>query len=159
AYGFGSYRHDPLPVDAEDLRDDGHPAILPYTPEHFAASLVDAYERMPALRGAGLAHVFNGLFSFTPDGHSLLGESPDGRGFRSAEAVWITHAGGVGRAMAEWIVDGAPSIDLRESNINRFHRHALNRSYIRTRANQQYIEVYDVIHPLDQTMAPRNLRL
>ena len=41
-----------------------------------------------------------GLFSFTPDGFSLLGESPDVRGFWSAEAVWITHAGGVGRAMA-----------------------------------------------------------
>jgi glycine cleavage system aminomethyltransferase T len=61
--------------------------------------------------------------------------------------------------MAEWIVDGAPSIDLRESDINRFDRHVLNREYIRTRANQQYIEVYDIIHPLDQTMAPRNLRL
>src|SRR4051812_27674319 len=56
AYGFGSYRHDPLPVDAEDLRDDGHPAILPYTPEHFAESLEDAYARIPALRNAGLAH-------------------------------------------------------------------------------------------------------
>jgi glycine cleavage system aminomethyltransferase T/glycine/D-amino acid oxidase-like deaminating enzyme len=159
AYGFGSYRHDPLPVDADALKDDGHPAILPYTPEHLAVSLEDAYARMPVLRAAGLAHTFNGLFSFTPDGFSLLGESPDVRGFWSAEAVWITHAGGVGRAMAEWIVDGVPSIDLRESDLNRFHRHTLNRDYIRIRANQQYVEVYDVIHPLDQTMAPRGLRL
>jgi dimethylglycine oxidase len=159
AYGFGSYRHDPLPVAAEGLLPNDHPAILPYTPEHMAASLEDAYARIPALRDAGLASVFNGLFSFTPDGFSLLGESPDVRGFWSAEAVWITHAGGVGRAMAEWIAEGAPSIDLRESDLNRFHRHALGREYIRTRANQQYVEVYDVIHPLDQVREPRGLRV
>jgi dimethylglycine oxidase len=159
AYGFGSYRHDPLPVAAEDLLPNDHPAIMPYTPEHMAASLEDAYARIPALRDAGLASVFNGLFSFTPDGFSLLGESPDVRGFWSAEAVWITHAGGVGRAMAEWIIEGSPSIDLRESDLNRFHRHALGRDYIRTRANQQYVEVYDVIHPLDQVREPRGLRV
>ncbi len=159
AYGFGSYRHDPLPVAAEDLLPNDHPAIMPYTPEHMAVSLEDAYARIPALRDAGLASIFNGLFSFTPDGFSLLGESPDVRGFWSAEAVWITHAGGVGRAMAEWIVEGSPSIDLRESDLNRFHRHALGREYIRTRANQQYVEVYDVIHPLDQTREPRGLRV
>ena len=159
AYGFGSYRHDPLPVAAEDLLPNDHPAIMPYTPEHFAASLDDAHARIPALKDAGIAHVFNGLFSFTPDGFSLLGESPDVRGFWSAEAVWITHAGGVGRAMAEWIVEGAPSIDLRESDLNRFHRHALHPAYVRTRANRQYIEVYDVLHPLDQPLEPRNLRV
>lgn len=159
AYGFGSYRHDPLPVGAEELLANDHPAIMPYTPEHMAESLEDAYACIPALRGSGIASVFNGLFSFTPDGFSLLGESPDVRGFWSAEAVWITHAGGVGRAMAEWIVEGSPSIDLRESDLNRFHRHALNRDYIRTRANRQYIEVYDVIHPLDQPTEVRNLRL
>ncbi|HEY7909132.1 MAG TPA: FAD-dependent oxidoreductase, partial [Thermomicrobiales bacterium] len=159
AYGFGSYRHDPLPVAAEDLLPNDYPAIMPYTPEHMAASLEDAYARIPALRDAGLASVFNGLFSFTPDGFSLLGESPDVRGFWSAEAVWITHAGGVGRAMAEWIVEGSPSIDLHESDLNRFHRHALGREYIRTRANQQYVEVYDVIHPLDQVREPRGLRV
>ncbi len=159
AYGFGSYRHDPLPVDAEALLPNDHPAIMPYTPEHFAASLEDAYARIPALRNAGIESVFNGLFSFTPDGFSLLGESPDVRGFWSAEAVWITHAGGVGRAMAEWIIEGSPSIDLRESDLNRFHPHAFNRAYIRTRANQQYIEVYDVIHPLDQMQQPRGLRV
>ena len=53
----------------------------------------------------------NGLFSFTPDGGSLLGESREVRGFWIAEAVWITHAIGVGKVMAEWMTDGVPSID------------------------------------------------
>src|SRR5439155_25363126 len=134
-------------------------AIMPYTPEHFAESLEDAYLRIPALRSAGIASVFNGLFSFTPDGFSLLGESPDVRGFWSAEAVWITHAGGVGRAMAEWIVAGTPSVDLRECDLNRFPPHALGRAYIKARASQQYVEVYDVIHPLQPLEHPRDLRV
>lgn len=159
SYGFGSYRHDPLPVPAEQLPRNDHPAIWDFTPEHFAESHADAAERIPALRGAALTTAFNGLFSFTPDGHSILGESPDVRGFWTAEAVWITHGGGVGRAMAEWIATGSPSIDLRETDLNRFHPHALGRAYIETRSNQQYIEVYDIIHPQVQMEHPRNLRL
>jgi dimethylglycine oxidase len=154
--GFGSYRHDPLPVEPEALP---RPAMLPYTPEHFQISLDDAVERIPALHHAELVTTFNGLFSFTADGNSLLGESPDVRGFWSAEAVWITHAGGVGKVMAEWITDGTPSIDLREADLNRFQPHALGRRYARARANQGYVEVYDVIHPLQQMEFPRPLRV
>ena len=80
-YGVGSYRHEPLPVDADELPQNDHPAILDFTPEHFAASLEDAAELIPALGRADLATRFNGLFSFTPDGFPLLGESPDVRGF------------------------------------------------------------------------------
>jgi glycine cleavage system T protein len=154
--GFGSYLHDPLPVAPEQLP---RPAMLPYTPEHFAESLKDARERIPAIEQAELATAFNGIFSFTADGNSLLGESPDVRGFWSAEAVWITHAGGVGKVMAEWIADGTPSIDLRELNLNRFQPHALGRRYARARSCQGYVEVYDVIHPLQPLEFPRPLRV
>ncbi|HVF10548.1 MAG TPA: glycine cleavage T C-terminal barrel domain-containing protein, partial [Abditibacteriaceae bacterium] len=75
------------------------------------------------------------------------------------EAVWITHGGGTGRVMAEWIVEGIPGIDLRELDINRFHPHAFSKSYIRERSNQQYVEVYDIIHPLAQPSKVRNLRV
>jgi glycine cleavage system T protein len=153
--GFGSYFHDPLPVEPEVLP---RPAMLPYTTEHFQVSLKDAAERVPALRNATLATTFNGLFSFTADGNSLLGESPDVRGFWSAEAVWITHAGGVGKVMAEWIDERTTSIDLREANLNRFQPHVLGHRYLRARSNQGYVEVYDVIHPLQQMEFPRPLR-
>ena len=154
--GFGSYRHDPLPVEPEQLP---RPAMAPFSPEHFRVSLGDAANRIPALRNAELVTKFNGLFSFTPDGNSLLGETPDVHGFWSAEAVWITHAGGVGKVMAEWIAEGTPSIDLRELDINRFQPHALRRPYVWARAKQGYVEVYDVIHPLQQMEFPRPLRV
>jgi dimethylglycine oxidase len=157
-YGFGSYRHEPLLLEPERIPRDDHPAVLPFTPEHFAASLEDARELLPALRQAGLAERFNGLFSFTPDGFPLLGPFPEVRGLWAAEAVWITHAGGAGRALAEWMVEGSPGLDLRECDVARFQPHATTRPYVRARAARQYAKVYEVVHPRQQAEHPRGLR-
>ena len=163
ALGIGSYRHEPLPVAPEDVPDftdpASPPADMPFTPRHFAHARAAAGEVIPALEGAGLTRTFNGLFSFTQDGFPVLGESPDVRGFWSAQAVWITHAGGVGKAVAEWIAEGEPTEDLREAHVLRFHPHAQARSYVRARASQQYREVYDIIHPRQQPASPRNVRV
>ena len=163
AYGIGSYNHEPQLVESEDILDHEEapiaPAEMDFTPVHFEKAMSAAGKVLPALKGAGLTRRFNGLFSFTNDGFPVLGESPDVRGFWSAQAVWITHAGGVGKAVAEWMVNGEPTADLRECDILRFHPHAHSRSYVRARAAQQYREVYDIIHPLQQMDSPRNLRL
>ena len=162
-YGIGSYQHEPLLVDANDLPDYDDapisPSELPFTPRHFEKAMAAAGEVLPSLKGVGLTRKFNGIFSFTTDGFPVLGESPQVRGFWSAQAVWITHAGGVGKAVAEWIVNGEPTTDLRECDIRRFHAHAFSRSYVRARAAQQYRELYDIIHPRQQIAEPRNLRL
>ena len=163
ALGIGSYRHEPLLVESDDILDLEEapiaPAEMPFTPEHFEPAMTAAREVVPGIQGAGLTRKFNGLFSFTTDGFPVLGESPQVRGFWSAQAVWITHAAGVGRAVAEWIVNGEPTTDLRECDIRRFHPHALSRPYVRARAAQQYREVYDIIHPRQQMASPRNIRL
>ena len=163
SYGIGSYNHEPLLVESGDILDHGDapiaPAEMEFTPAHFENARAAMGELLPALEGAGLTRKFNGLFSFTNDGFPVLGESPDVRGFWSAQAVWITHAGGVGKAVAEWIVNGEPTTDLRECDILRFHPHAHSRPYVRARAAQQYREVYDIIHPRQQMDTPRNLRL
>ena len=163
SYGIGSYQHEPLLVDANDLLDYDEapvsPSEMPFTPPHFAKALAAAGEVVPSLKGVGLTRKFNGIFSFTTDGFPVLGESPQVRGFWSAQAVWITHAGGVGKAVAEWIVNGEATTDLHECDIRRFHPHAYDDTYVRTRAAQQYREVYDIIHPRQQIAEPRNLRL
>ena len=163
SYGIGSYRHEPLLMDADDIPDHENasdpPSEMPFTPSHFETAMAAAGELLPGLKGVGLTRKFNGVFSFTTDGFPVLGESPQVGGFWSAQAVWITHAGGVGKAVAEWIVNGEPTTDLRECDIRRFHPHALSRPYVRARAAQQYREVYDIIHPRQQMANPRNLRL
>ena len=119
ALGIGSYRHEPLLVESDDILDLEEapiaPAEMSFTPEHFEPALTAAREVVPGIQGAGLTRKFNGLFSFTTDGFPVLGESPQARGFWSAQAVWITHAAGVGRAVAEWIVNG--EADHRPSRV------------------------------------------
>ena len=128
-YGIGSYQHEPLLVDANDILDHEEapvaPAEMPFTPPHFEKAMAAAGEVLPSLKGVGLTRKFNGLFSFTTDGFPVLGEAPQVRGFWSAQAVWITHAGGVGKAVAEWIANGEPTSDLRECDIRRFHPHGV----------------------------------
>jgi len=161
--GIGSYLHEPLLLDADDLPEDAvagmPPAEMPFPPQHFQPAMTAAGDLMPCLRNATLASKLNGIFSFTNDGFPVLGESPQLPGFWSAQAVWITHAGGVGQAVAQWISSGDPGVDLHECDIRRFHPHALSRPYVRARAAQQYREVYDIIHPRQQMTHPRNLRL
>ena len=100
----------------------------------------------------------NGLFSFTVDGFPLMGEWANLKGFWTAEAVWVTHSAGVARAIAEWLVDGHPSLSVHESDVNRFEKHQLSPEHIEMRGKQNYIEVYDLLHPLEPMQDPRPLR-
>jgi len=155
AYGIGNYRHVPLMVQPRDL---GKTAKLPFTPEHYTVAQKAARELIPALRNAELATAFNGMFAFTVDGYPVMGESSV-RGFWTAVGVWITHAGGVGKAIAEWMTYGEPAIDAHEADINRFLPHQKTQRYVDLRCAQNYREVYDIIHPAQPISEPRAVRL
>jgi glycine cleavage system aminomethyltransferase T/glycine/D-amino acid oxidase-like deaminating enzyme len=163
--GVGSYAHRPMPIEATTILSPAEapvmPSVLEFTPDTFEESWRWAQAIVPALRGdrAHIAEGINGIFSFTTDGAPLMGESSDVAGFWLAEAVWVTHGCGVGRAMAEWIVDGGSPTDLHEADIDRFEPHQLAPSYIHDRGIQNYIEVYDIIHPLQPMEHPRPLRV
>ncbi len=75
-----------------------------------------------------------------------------------AEAVWITHSAGVARAMAEWLVDGAPRTDLHGCDLNRFETAQLAPGYVHARSCQSFVEVYDILHPLQPAEKYRSLR-
>jgi glycine cleavage system aminomethyltransferase T/glycine/D-amino acid oxidase-like deaminating enzyme len=165
--GIGSYAHRPLPVDPFAVpgydearaRDMDMPSSYPFTPEDWAPSWEACRRLMPALRGAVIESGFNGVFSFTPDGMPVLGESRALRGFWLAEAVWVTHSAGAARAVAEWMVDGRPSLDVHECDLTRFEEAQRSPAYVRERGAQQFVEVYDVVHPLQPVERPRPLRV
>ncbi|WP_221359729.1 GcvT family protein [Streptomyces beigongshangae] len=165
--GIGSYAHRPLPVDPfavpgyDEARAHGlqMPSSLPFTEEDWAPSWEECRRLLPALRDSGIEEGFNGVFSFTPDGMPVLGESRALRGFWLAEAVWVTHSAGAARAVAEWMVDGRPGIDVHECDLTRFEDAQRSPSYIRERGSQQFAEVYDVLHPLQPMEGPRPLRV
>ena len=159
---IGFYGHDPMPIEVDDIPRHGEapgmPSVLDFTAEDFRPAWQESVALLPALAEAKIASGVNGLFSFTPDGFPLIGESRDVRGFWVAEAVWVTHSAGVGRAVAEWLVDGAPSYDLHECDLHRFEPHQLTPDYVRARGCQNFVEVYDVLHPLQPMEEPRPLR-
>jgi glycine cleavage system aminomethyltransferase T/glycine/D-amino acid oxidase-like deaminating enzyme len=165
--GIGSYAHKPLPVDpvavlgCDEARANAMemPSSLPFTEEDWAPSWDDCGSLLPALRETEIEEAFNGVFSFTPDGMPVLGESRDLRGFWLAEAVWVTHSAGVAKAVAEWMVHGRPETDVHECDLTRFEDAQRSPSYIRDRGSQQFVEVYDVLHPLQPMEQPRPLRV
>lgn len=161
--GIGYYGHRPMPVDVDDILSvdaaDEMPSVMRFTPDDFAEAWTETQSLLPATKETEVEEGINGLFSFTTDGLPLLGESPDVKGFWVAEAVWVTHSAGVGRAMAEWLVDGhCSSFDLHECDVNRFEPHQLAPEYVLARDCQNFVEVYDILHPLQPAGAPRPLR-
>jgi dimethylglycine oxidase len=162
-YGVGSYQHTPMPVQPQSIlgpRDAPvMPSLMEFTEDDFKQAWADAVELVPALAEARFEDPINGLFSFTPDGLPLIGESRSVSGFWMAEAVWVTHSAGVGKVTAEWIAEGSPSIDLRDCDLYRFEPFATSPAYVAARGCTQYDEVYDVIHPMQPLAEPRPLRV
>ncbi len=165
-FGVGNYRHEPIVTAQAAIRRHGDgpmPSLMPWTPDDFDTCEAETARMFPALadkmRPADPARSLNGMFSFTPDGGSVVGESAATRGVWVCEAVWVTHAAGMARQVAEWMVEGEPSYDLGEADANRFYPFQTSAPYVLERGKQQYREVYDIIHPLQQPVKPRNLKL
>ncbi|MBS1599391.1 MAG: FAD-dependent oxidoreductase [Bacteroidetes bacterium] len=158
----GWYGHRPLPVRAEDILPNELAEIMPsqmaFTPEDWKGAMEHSIEVIPALAKCEIVESMNGLFSFTVDNFPLMGEWSGLKGFWVAEAVWITHGCGVARAMAEWIVNGHPTLAVHECDVNRFETHQLGLQHIEERGAQNYVEVYDLLHPLQPMESPRPLR-
>ncbi|MER7505354.1 FAD-dependent oxidoreductase [Nonomuraea pusilla] len=158
--GIGSYAHRPMPVAQHEIgpRSTVMPSVQEFTPEDFEPAWRDAAELMPALGDSAYEDGINGIFSFTPDGFPLIGEAPHLDGFWLAEAVWVTHSAGVARAVAELLVTGRSAVDLHECDLARFEAAQLSPAYVEERGRQNFVEVYDVVHPLQPMESPRPLR-
>ncbi|WIX84942.1 FAD-dependent oxidoreductase [Amycolatopsis sp. DG1A-15b] len=161
--GIGSYAHRPMPVEESTLdpavTETAMPSMLPFTEDDFAPSWEQSQLLLPALRQTKVEEGFNGIFSFTPDGQSLVGESADVRGFWLAEAIWVTHSAGIAKAVAELLVDGHSEVDTHDIDVHRFEDVQLAPSYVSETAQQNFVEVYDILHPLQPKLSPRDLRV
>ena len=163
--GIGSYAHRPMPVNLRDLVEPADvsgsemPSMLPFTDEDFAPAWEQCKLLLPCLEKAKIDNGFNGVFSFTPDGGPLIGESSDLAGFWIAEAVWVTHSAGVARAVAQLLVDGRSDTDLHDCDVHRFEEIQVAPEYVSETGQQNFIEIYDVLHPLQPRLSPRDLRV
>lgn len=164
--GIGSYAHRPMPVDLdtlqsyrpEEITHERMPSSLEFTPDDFAAEWEATQELLPDLRNTQIQRGFNGIFSFTPDGGSLVGQSKEVDGFYAAEAVWVTHAPGIAKAVAELIITGTSKTDLSDCDLNRFEDVQTTKEYVSETSQQNFVEIYDVRHPLEPRTKPRAVR-
>jgi dimethylglycine dehydrogenase len=105
--------------------DFGHELLEPKL-EHIEERLALGFERVPAVERAGIKNIVNGPFTFGPDGNPLIGPVPGMRNYWVAVGVMagFCQGGGVGLCMAEWMMDGEPSIDVWAMDVARFGRFA-----------------------------------
>jgi glycine cleavage system T protein len=158
---MGGYEREPAPWALDGVPDGFEAQLLPEDWERFDELLTNSIARVPAMEGAQVRKLFNGPEAFTPDGEFILGES-DVPGFWVAAgfcAHGLAGAGGMGWQVAEWIVEGEPSLDLWHMDIRRFGRQYRSQAYTLARATEVYATYYDIKYPNHERQAGRPLRL
>jgi glycine cleavage system aminomethyltransferase T/glycine/D-amino acid oxidase-like deaminating enzyme len=159
---IGGYERNPAAFDVDAIPDNANPTVHGFDGPRFADLMMNTLKRVPALQSVDLVKLVNGLESFTPDGEFILGESPEVRGFWAACgfcAHGVSGSGGVGKMIAEWIVEGEPSLDLWHMDMRRFGSYAASRGYIKTRVREVYSTYYDISYPMQERSSARKLRL
>jgi glycine cleavage system T protein len=134
---------------------------LPEDFEHIEPLMAAAMHRMPILAESGIRLFFNGPESFTPDDRYLLGESPDVPGMFVAagfNSIGIQSAGGAGKVLADWIVDGHPPMDLWDVDVRRMMPFQRNRSYLHDRTVEALGLLYAMHWPYRQPETARGVR-
>ena len=142
----------PYPFEFQLLEEDW---------DHFSVLMESALVRIPALHHTGIKKLYNGPESFTPDNQFILGEAPElqnffvGAGFNS---VGIASAGGAGRALAEWIVNGSPTSDLTAVDIRRFAPFNGNNQWLHDRVAEVLGLHYEIPWPNRELTTARPFR-
>lgn len=152
--GIGSYAHEARLVDPKKLPKS---AMLPFTPDDFVDAWKQMQYHMPPLQQARIADGFNGMFSFTVDGHPIMGET-NVTGLWAAIGAWLSFASEVGAVMARWMTTGDPGMDISVADINRFHPYQSNREFLTRQAKYFYEIGFEDLHPTDVASSVRDIR-
>ena len=166
SYGIGSYNHEPIVPDPRELGgndpDGEQGSVHEFTERHMntpthpdrphKAARQASDELLPATEGKELEFRYNGMFAESPNGLPVMGPVEEYDGLWTAAAIWVTHAGGAGKALAEWMVNGVPRlddgpIDLAQCDVNRFDDHEGSWDFARDIGGEEYRIVYNVMHP------------
>ena len=158
---MGGYERDCAPWSLDGIPPDFNGKLLEEDWPRFEELMENAIVRVPTLEEMGVVKLINGPEAFTPDGEFILGPS-DVRGFWVAAgfcAHGLAGAGGMGQLVAEWIVDGTPSLDVWHMDSRRFGAAYRSQEYTLARTTEIYETYYDVKYPGHERSAGRPLRV
>ena len=127
--------------------------------ERLEPHILSAIERVPAFGEVGVKKVYNGAIAYTPDGNPIIGPAWDLPNFwlNEGHSFGITAAGGAGWQLAEWIVEGAPTIDMLGVDPRRYGSYATE-SYLKVKNEEAYENVFITHYPDEEREAARPLR-
>lgn len=158
---LGCFEPEAKPWGMKGIPEDFCFDSLPEDFDHFQPILEKAVQRVPALADAGIQLFFNGPESFTPDDRYLLGETPEVSGLFCAcgfNSVGILSSGGVGKALADWIRDGHPPVELADVDVRRLQPFQSNKTYLHDRTKETLGLLFKMHWPNLQYETARGVR-
>jgi len=158
---MGGYERDGIPWAVKGIPRGFTQELLEADFDHFEPISEAAIKRTPCLKDAGIARLVNGPEAFTPDGNCMLGPAPEldncfvAVGFN---AFGIAAGGGAGRMLAEWIVEGEPSLNIWPLDIRRFGQYHKSLKYNVERTKEIYGKHYTISWPYEEHDSARGVK-
>jgi len=158
---MGGYERNGIPWAVNGVDNGFISQLLDPDFDHFESLSEPAMIRTPCLMEAGISRLVNGPEGFTPDGDPIMGPAPEldncfvAAGFN---AFGIAAGGGAGKMMAEWIIEGEPSLDIWPLDIRRFGPYHRSRSYCVLRTRELYGKHYTIHWPNEEHGSARGVR-
>ena len=158
---MGGYERDGIPWSVRGVPNAFTQELLEPDFEHFESISQAAVRRTPCLGTAGIARLVNGPEAFTPDGNCILGPAPElENGFVAVgfNAFGIAAGGGAGKMLAEWIVEGEPSLNIWPLDIRRFGQYHHSLRYNVERTKEIYGKHYTISWPHEEHDSARRVK-
>ena len=158
----GWFEHDAVGCPMSRIKEDFCFDQFEVDMDHIEPYLIGGMETFPEFGEAGIRTFFNGPESFTNDNLHLIGPTPEVENFYVAcgmNSKGIGAAGGLGKLMADWIIDGHPSGDVWECDVRRAHPVQRSDDYVQSRIPEALGHTYDMHWPFYQYKTARNLML
>ena len=156
---LGTYERAGVPWSTRTTPWDFGQDLLPNDLERIAPSLEVGFKHFPRLGEVGIRKIVNGPFTFAPDGNPLVGSVPGLRNFWVACGVMagFSQGGGVGLALAHWMVDGDPGADIWGMDVARYGEWATRR-YTNVKVRENYSRRFRIRFPNEELPAARPLK-
>ena len=156
---LGPYEHGAPCCYVDGPSDQSEYELFQEDLDRLAPHIEAAIARVPAFGEVGIKKVYNGAIAYTPDGSPIIGPAWDKRNFwlNEGHSFGVTAAGGAGWQLAEWIVEGEPSIDMMGVDPRRFGPYA-TRGYLKTKNEEAYANVFTPHYPDEERAAARPLK-
>ena len=157
----GGYEADTVPFGHDGIPGEFARQLLPENLDRFEPLAAFAAEVVPVLGEVGVRRVINGPIPYSADGDFVMGPAPGLANLMLATGFLygIAAGGGAGEMIAEWILDGRPSLDLWPLDVRRFASHHASRAFMYARAVEHYAHHYKMRYPGQESGVARPLRL